>query len=214
MKTIRPTKGVLWGLLALALVTPLFVASGGPAAPYRRAEWGGWTTEGCQDTRTRVLVRDAEPGTILWRDGEGEGSNSSKECEVAYGRWTDPYTGAVISDPSRIDVDHMVPLKNAHESGGWRWSRERKRAYANDLNYRNHLRATLGSVNRAKGDKGPDRWRPPKREAWCAYSLAYGAIKFRWGLSGTEAERLAVGEMMKTCGNPDALTIFDAAPGS
>jgi len=188
-----------WVILCLTLF--LFGAGGGSSA-YDRASWGGWTTEGCRDTRTRVLLRDAEPGSVKWRDPD-------RECEVAHGRWTDPWTGAQVGDPGRLDIDHHVPLKNAHESGGAAWSRERKRAYANELGFRGHLRATLASVNREKGDKGPDRWRPPKRESWCEYALNFGAIKFRWGLTGSEAERLAVGEMVKTCGDPTATTLLD-----
>ena len=49
------------------------------------------------------------------------------------GSWNDPYSGKTITDATKLDIDHMVPLKEAHQSGAANWSRERKRAYANDL---------------------------------------------------------------------------------
>ena len=62
------------------------------------------------------------------------GFKSAKGCRVVLGNWDDPYSGRTITDPTKLDIDHMVLLKEAHESGAANWSRERKRAYANDLN--------------------------------------------------------------------------------
>lgn len=93
----------------------------------------------------------------------------------------------------------MIPLKHAHEAGGRRWSEEKRREYANDLRYRWHLVAVSASANRAKGDKGPDKWKPDKREFWCQYAQAWASVKFTWGLSSTAQEREAVREMLATC---------------
>ena len=60
----------------------------------------------------------------------------SDQCRVAEGEWDGPYTGEQFTDPSDLDVDHMVPLANAHRSGGWACgANRRKRQYANDLSY-------------------------------------------------------------------------------
>ena len=59
----------------------------------------------------------------------------SDQCRVAEGEWDGPYTGEQFTDPSDLDIDHMVPLGNAHRSGGWAWDEGRKRQYANDLSY-------------------------------------------------------------------------------
>jgi len=199
-------RGASW--LVLGAVWLLLAAPAGPPA-YNRALWGGWTTEDCRDTRTRVLLRDAEPESILWRDGTGP-EGAPVECEIAYGVWRDWYTGQVYrGDPSGLDIDHVVSLRDSHQAGGWAWNPARRRAFANELGYRSHLVVTKAEVNRAKGEQGPDRWRPPDRRRWCDYSVSYAAIKFRWRLSGSEAERLAVGEMMKTCLDPTAPTLFD-----
>ena len=47
------------------------------------------------------------------------------------GEWFDPYTGETVTDATRLDIDHMIPLKNAHDSGGWAWDESRKAAFAN-----------------------------------------------------------------------------------
>ena len=61
------------------------------------------------------------------------GFKTSKGCRVVSGSRDDPYSGRTITDATKLDIDHMVPLKEAHQSGAANWSRERKRAYANDL---------------------------------------------------------------------------------
>ena len=117
---------------------------------------------------------------------------------MASGRWTDPYTGDVVEDPGKLDVDHMVPLANAHASGGHAWSEERKELYANSLVYPAHLIAVTASANRSKGADGPDGWRPPDRTYWCQYASDWIAIKKEWGLTGTEPEAAALREMLET----------------
>ena len=49
------------------------------------------------------------------------------------GSWYDPFTDMTFSTASRLDVDHMVPLKEAHESGAYLWSSTKKKEYANEL---------------------------------------------------------------------------------
>ncbi len=122
-----------------------------------------------------------------------------KECKVEEGEWTDPYSGEVFTNPGDLDVDHMVPLKNAHLSGGWEWTRARRKDYANDLDHDEHLVAVDASLNRQKGSKGPDQWKPPLQESWCWYATSWRAVKERWELSMTEPESAAVVEMEATC---------------
>ena len=64
-------------------------------------------------------------------------------------------------------IDHMVAFGNLHHSGGWTWSREQKRQYANDLSCDNHLIAVQAAANRAKGSRSPAEWTPPDRGYRC-----------------------------------------------
>jgi len=188
-----------WVFLSLALLAAACERTlpipGNPAGPtataalpaYDRADWPQWIDQDgdCQDTRHEVLIDESLIAPAL--DARG--------CRVIAGRWRDEYTGAVYTDPNDVEIDHRVPLANAHRSGGWAWDRARKRDYANDLLDPEHLVTVSAATNRTKGDKGPEAWRPPLRENWCRYATAWRAIKQRWDLSFTAEEERALSEM-------------------
>ncbi len=130
-------------------------------------------------------------GIIIFRDVD--------QCRVASGQWVAPFIGAVVTDPSKLDIDHLVPLANAYRSGGHAWDSDRKRAYANDLSNPAHLVAVTASANRSKGARGPEDWRPPDEAYWCQYARDWMAVKVVWELTVTPAEVEALGEMLETC---------------
>ena len=188
----------------VALVMSVTVAARPAGIPeYDRDDWRHWNdADGdCQDTRQEVLIAESS-SPVDFTDG--------RECRVASGSWIDPYTGAVVEDPRALDVDHVVPLSNAHASGGHSWSAERKRLYANSLLYAGHLVAVTASANRSKGGDGPEGWRPPERSHWCRYASDWIAIKNEWGLTATEPEVAALREMLATCAHNVFLQVSDA----
>ena len=160
----------------------------------------------CQDARQEVLIEESLVAVTF---------RTEEECRVESGRWIGPYTGTEVTDPSKLDIDHMVPLANAHRSRGWAWNPEQKEAYANDLGYPGHLIATTASANRSKGAKGPEEWRPPDESYWCQYATDWATIKSQWGLSVTVEELEALEDMMATCENGVELVVTgDYPPGA
>lgn len=141
----------------------------------------------CRNTRHEVLVRDSD-GPVLFESDAG--------CRVLSGRWEGAYGGEMFSDSGEVHVDHLVPLSEAHRSGAWRWSENRKRRFANDM--RNLVVADAG-LNMSKGDRDPAEWRPPDRSAWCEYAREWRAIKRFYALAIDPAEARALREMTTTC---------------
>ncbi len=157
----------------------------------RTADFGGWVDiDGCKDTRAEVLIRtSAAPVTF----------NGSNGCTVKTGQWTDPWSGVTTTVAHDFDIDHTVPLGNAWYSGAWSWTHDRRIAYTNDVGDVRHLVPIVASTNEAKGDRGPERWKPAKQSAWCAYALTWDHIKAKWDLSATRDEWNALVAMAETC---------------
>lgn len=94
---------------------------------YAREKFGhGWADEDgdCQNARMEALI-SLSTNKVRFA--------SDKECRVVAGRWISPFTGDVIHDASKLDVDHVVPLRWAWEHGADDWSQEKRETFANDL---------------------------------------------------------------------------------
>lgn len=145
---------------------------------YDRELFEHWITVGGCSTRENVLIRDSfTPAQV---DPFG--------CRVVAGDWLSPFDGVTWDNPADVDIDHVVALKEAWDSGAWAWSPSQRRAFANDLTDRRTLRAVTDNVNQSKGDKDPSNWMPPLQSAWCPYLADWIAIKARWQLSMDESE--------------------------
>jgi len=133
--------------------------------------------QGC-DTRDRVLIDESSTPAQVSFPG----------CAVVAGDWTSTYDNQVTSDPTDLDVDHVVSLAEAHGSGAWAWTPARREAFANDLDDPRTLAAVTSSVNASKGARDPSNWVPPHTPAVCGYLSDWVAVKARWDLSMDQSE--------------------------
>ncbi len=178
---------------------PRIIEIDGAIPKYSRSSWRHWSdADGdCQNARAEVLI-DESMTPITFR--------SNNKCTVDTGYWEDAFSGKILTEASDLDVDHMVPLKNAHDSGGWSWNSTKKKEYANDLLDPNHLIAVSAGVNRSKGAKTPDQWKPPLQSYWCAYATNWISIKNKWNLGVTHSEWSALEIMLAYCDKEIAIT--------
>jgi hypothetical protein len=188
------TPGVALAGSARAALARLSVKGRAPRTGYRRAQFGGrWPDvdrNGC-DTRNDVLGRDLT----------GIRFRGSGRCVVASGVLVDPYTGARIDFvrgplSAEVQIDHVVALGDAWQKGAQGWTAARRRDFANDPL---ELLAVGGAVNQAKGDGDAATWLPPRASLRCAYVARQIAVKARYGLWVTAAERDAMARILARC---------------
>ena len=173
---------------------------------YDRQHWKHWTDadRDCQDARNEVLIAESRTAVAYRTD---------RKCRVAAGEWLAPYTNTIVTDPGRLDVDHMVPLGNAHDSGAWQWSANQRERYANYLEDPQHLIAVTAGANRSKGARGPDQWKPEDRTYWCRYATDWITIKDTWDLTVTGREHDSLVQMLNTCATRPTLLTDEQSPG-
>ena len=160
--------------------------------------WGGydrdlfphWVDEdrnGC-DTRREVLIQEsATPVTV------------SGGCVIENGTWLSPYDGTTSSNPSDFDIDHVVALKEAWESGAWQWDEQTRREFANDLRNPESLIAVSASSNRSKSASDPSDWLPSRLTYQCTYVASWVSIKNTWDLSVDSLEHETLQEILERC---------------
>lgn len=160
------------------------------ALPYDRSLYPHWTdADGdCRDARHETLAAQSLVPPSWSPDG----------CRVTAGLWRDPWSGAETADAGAVDIDHMIPLAEAHRSGADRWSQERRSAFANDIGG-GQLVALLASTNRSKADGDPLTWMPPRVSTWCRYVEDWRAIKRRWELGSDRLEQAWTASVAVAC---------------
>ncbi|MEU2615582.1 HNH endonuclease family protein [Micromonospora sp. NPDC007271] len=151
-----------------------------------------------------------------WIDADGNGCNTRNEvliaeavtkptisgtCTLSGGRWYSYYDNAYWTLTSDVDIDHMVPLAEAWDSGARNWTTSRRQAYANDLGDSRALAGVTDNVNQAKGDQDPATWMPPYASARCRYLNEWVAVKIRWRLTVDSAEKNALTSWANSCPN-------------
>ncbi|WP_258308662.1 HNH endonuclease family protein [Streptomyces sp. NWU339] len=168
---------------------------------YERDSFKHWVDEdgdGCP-TRAEVLIEEATT-----KPGQGE------RCALSGGVWRSYYDEVEVTEAGKLDIDHVVPLAEAWDSGAYAWTPERRQAYANDLGAQRSLVAVTAKTNRSKADRDPAAWLPPAESAYCTYAADWTGTKLRWQLTADDKERAALVKLAEAC--LDTVVEYEVAP--
>ena len=163
---------------------------------YTRAQFGpAWADvdrNGC-DTRNDILKRDLTKEVF---------KEKTSGCTVLSGTLVDPFSGEIINfvqgakTSSEVQIDHLVALSNAWQTGAFKLTPDQRKAFANDpLN----LLAVKGRLNSQKGDGDAATWLPPLKSFRCDYVSRQIAVKIKYKLWFTAPEKEAMIRILKTC---------------
>ncbi|RIY22398.1 HNH endonuclease family protein [Gardnerella vaginalis] len=179
---------------AAALLNKLKVSKSHPSG-YNRSVFGYRTTDvdknGC-DVREDVLARDLKQVRFKY----------SGSCKVASGLLHDPYTGLNINfvrgrkTSALVQIDHVVALENAWQSGAWKWSHAKRLKFGNDML---NLLAVQGAANQEKGSASAAYWLPSNKSFRCDYVARQIAVKYKYDLSVTNAEKRSMASILHGC---------------
>jgi len=177
---------------ALVALNNLEVKGRAPKTGYARSQFPHWSDpdrNGC-DARNDTLKRDLT--NITYKAG-------TRECKVIAGQLLDPFSGKVITFSATkvvIDIDHVVALSNAWQTGAAYFDKNKRSQIANDpLN----LLAVDAKLNRKKGDGDAATWLPPNKTFRCEYVGLQIAVKAKYGLWVTTAEKTALEKVLQAC---------------
>lgn len=177
---------------ALTVLNSLSVKGRAAKTGYTRAQFTHWSDldrNGC-DARNDILKRDLT--ALVFKVG-------TRDCKVITGSLLDPYSGKIItfsSTKSTIDIDHVVALANAWQTGAAYFDKIKRQQIANDpLN----LLSVDSSLNRQKGDGDAATWLPPLKSYRCDYVSRQVAVKAKYGLWVTQPEKDAIIKLLEKC---------------
>ena len=146
---------------------------------YTREAFSHWIDEDgdCLNTRHELLL-ELSTGPVTMSDNG---------CRVIRGRWNDPYSGDVLFDSSKMDIDHLVPLAWAWKHGASSWTDTEREKFANDPV---NLFAVTASLNRSKGAQGPDTWLPPNKAFQCQYVTRYLRVMLKYDFNADAIDEI------------------------
>ena len=177
---------------ALTALNKLEVKGRAPKTGYTRSQFPHWSDpdrNGC-DARNDTLKRDLT--NITFKAG-------SRDCKVIAGQLLDPFSGKVITFSTIkvvIDIDHVVALSNAWQTGATYFDKTTRILIANDpIN----LLAVDAKLNRQKGDGDAATWLPPNISFRCEYVARQVAVKSKYKLWVTEPEKVAITNILSSC---------------
>lgn len=174
----------------------LAVKGRAPKTGYTRAQfgqtWADVNRNGC-DTRNDILQRDLT--NLSYRSG-------TRDCVVESGKLIDPYSGITINfvkgvkSSMEVQIDHVVALSNAWQTGAFKFTLEKRTQFANDPD---NLLPVQGRLNSQKGDGDAATWLPPLKSYRCTYVSKQISVKAKYGLWVTAPEKAAMKNILAKC---------------
>jgi hypothetical protein len=181
---------------ASSVLSSLPVKGRAPKTGYTRAQfgqtWADVDRNGC-DTRNDMLKRDL---TNI------EYKAKTRNCVVATGVLLDRYSGETINfvrgnvSSMEVQIDHVVALSNAWQTGAFKLTLIQRTALANDPM---NLFAVKGRLNLQKSDGDAATWLPPLKSFRCAYIAQQIAVKAKYSLWVTAPEKEAMARILTAC---------------
>ena len=157
---------------------------------YQRDYFMAWIdadSDGC-NTRAEVLVMQSQSAT-----------SSRGRCTITTGAWYSPFDNQSFTLASDVDIDHLVPLKEAWISGAHDWDSSTRIQFGNDLGYAASLIAVSSTSNSSKSDSDPSEWLPPHRDYHCDYVASWVGVKWRWNLTVDDVEKMTLSSVLNGC---------------
>ncbi|NBO51773.1 MAG: HNH endonuclease [Actinobacteria bacterium] len=177
---------------SITLLNTLEVKGRAPKTGYSRAQFPHWSDldrNGC-DSRNEILKRDLTQ--IVFKVG-------TKDCKVLSGVLQDPFSNKLLTfttAKSVVDIDHLVALSNAWQTGAAYFDKGIRTQIANDpIN----LLAVDAKLNRQKGDGDAATWLPPNKAFRCEYVSRQVEVKAKYSLWVTPPERDAIIRVLNQC---------------
>jgi hypothetical protein len=158
---------------------------------YDRDRFRHWVNVEDKCSAREFVLREESAAKVSYSDKD--------ECVISAGLWLSLYDTTELSDPSSVDIDHMVPLKEAWESGAHSWNDGKRRSYANDIGDERSLIAVSAKSNRSKSDRDPKDWMPTAKSYTCQYISDWVAVKYRWDLTMDKAEKTSIQKSSEKC---------------
>jgi hypothetical protein len=201
------------GVLGLALSGAVLTAGSAAAA----------TTISSRYLLNHLAVRSEHPAGYTstsfhyWIDADGDGCNTNREvllseavvapqvgdrCILSGGTWHSRYDGTTVAGASNMVTDHLVPPTEAWQSGAWRWNRDTRTRFANDLGYAPSLLAVSKTSAQAKAGREVTAWLPSNTAFDCTYVAMWVGVKWRWNLAVNSNEKTFLTNRLSACGWP------------
>ena len=169
---------------------------------FNEKDWRHWSLESkdnyCWTTKSEVLYSQSITDTISLVDSNHNSTkDKAKACAINKGKWTDPYSGDLISNPSEMTIDYIIPLSVANSIGGYKWTPEQKAQYANDT--KNTMIAVSKDSKTDRKDADIDKFKLKNDKYKCEFAKSYTAIATKYNLSPTQKTKDVIGKIITSC---------------